>query len=64
MKERITGSSKKPFDSPKRMMPNHRRKKTTNMYVLEGESVTMARNVEKPPWNTLDPILLSACYAL
>ena len=64
MKDRITGSSIKPLAIPKMMIPNHSLKKTRKIYVFAGASVTMARNVEKPPWKTLDPILLRACYAL
>ena len=61
MKERMTGNNMKPFAIPKMIMPNHSLKKTRKIYVFAGARVTMAKNVEKPPWNTLDPILLRAC---
>ena len=64
MKESMTGKSMKPLAIPKMMMPNQSLKKTRKMYVFAGARVTMAKNVEKPPWKTLEPILLRACCAL
>ena len=34
------------------------------MYDLDWDRTEMAKNVEKPPWNTLDPIWLMALDAL
>ena len=64
MKDRITGSSIKPLAIPKMMIPNHNLKKTMKIYVFAGAKQIMAKNVENPPWNTLDPILLKAYCAL
>ena len=52
----MTGSSRNPLDMPKRMIPTHILKKTTNMYDYEFPNAEIARKVENPPWKTLDPI--------
>lgn len=46
----------KPLVMPKRMMLNQSLKKIMNTYDLEGAVRMIAKNVEKPPWNTLEPI--------
>ena len=46
------------------MIPNHILKNDMKMYDLLGASTTIARKVEKAPWNTLDPIDPSALLAL
>jgi hypothetical protein len=61
MKERITGRSMKPFAMPNIMMPNHSLKITRKIYVFAGARARIDKNVDKPPWNTLEPILLRAC---
>ena len=49
---------------PKITIPNHVLKKTWKVYVWENPSTEIARKVLAPPWNTLDPIWLSALRAL
>lgn len=56
MKEKTTGRRKKPLDIPKTMMPTHSLKKTTKTYEEDGASAEIASSVEKPPWNTDEPI--------
>ena len=41
---------------PNKIIVNHVLKKTLNMYILAKPSIETASKVEKPPWNTLDPI--------
>ena len=60
----MTGSSMKPLHMPKRMIENQSLKKMMKTYDLEGAVSMIARNVEKPPWNTLEPIWRRAVFAL
>ena len=50
----------KPLATPKIMIPNHILKKDMKMYDLLGARITIARKVEKAPWNTDEPIDPSA----
>ena len=56
IKESTTGSSKNPLAIAKIMIPNHILKNVTKMYDFDPASTEIARNVEKPPWKTLEPI--------
>lgn len=62
--ERRTGKRMNPLATPKMMMPNHILKNDMKMYDLLGESTIMARNVEKAPWKTLEPMEPRAPLAL
>lgn len=63
-KESSTGRRMKPLQTPKMMIPNHILKNDLKMYDLEGDSIMIARNVEKAPWNTLEPMEPRAVLAL
>ena len=56
MKDSITGNRKNPFAIANMIMPYHILKKTSKMYDFDCDSTVIAKKVEKPPWNTLEPI--------
>lgn len=46
------------------IIPNQALKKTINIYDLDGLRVIIARKVENPPWNILEPICPRAFFTL
>ena len=54
----------KPFVIPNSMIMNHSLKKMIKTYDLDGAVRIIAKNVEKPPWNTLEPIYCRAAFVL
>lgn len=53
-----------PLAIPKMMIPNQSLKKAMKTYETLGARTMMAKKVEKPPWNTEEPIFPKALLAL
>ena len=64
MRESNTGSRIKPLSMPKLITHNQVLKNMLETYVFPKPRHMTAIKVEKPPWKTLEPIWLTAFFAL